>query len=39
MQQGIRKVLATMPEVEVVGMCETSAQLERAIDGGGATSS
>ena len=35
-QQGIRQVLATMPEVEVVGMCETTAQLERAIEADGA---
>ncbi len=34
-QEGIRQVLATMADVEVVAMCETRAQLERAIDAGG----
>jgi DNA-binding NarL/FixJ family response regulator len=34
-QEGIRQVLATMPDVEVIAMCETRVQLERAIDAGG----
>jgi len=34
-QQGIGQVLATMPEIEVVGMCETTAQLERMVAAGG----
>ena len=34
-QQGIEQVLATMPEIELVAMCETTAQLERTIEAGG----
>ena len=34
-QQGIGQVLATMPEIELVAMCETTAQLERTIEAGG----
>jgi CheY-like chemotaxis protein len=34
-QQGIEQVLATMAEIELVAMCETTAQLERTIEAGG----
>jgi DNA-binding NarL/FixJ family response regulator len=32
---GIGQVLATMPEIAVVAMCETTAQLERTIEARG----
>jgi DNA-binding NarL/FixJ family response regulator len=34
-QQGISQVLATIPDIEVVAMCETTTQLERTIESGG----